>query len=562
MFLPTTREACRRLGWASLDVILVCGDAYIDSPLVGVAVIGNVLASAGFRVGLISQPRVDADVDIARLGVPELFWGVTGGAVDSMVANHTAGMRPRRRDDFTAGGTNNRRPDRAVIVYANLIRRFTRPARPIVLGGIEASLRRISHYDAWNDRVRRSILFDAKADYLVYGMGEATTLALARRLAAGGDPADLPGLCHIASQPPEDCLRLPDHLEVVEDPAAFNAMYARFARHSRAPEGVGLCQRQDTRFLVQNPPAPPMTPAELDAVHALDYRRAVHPADLARGPVRALDTIAFSLVSHRGCFGGCAFCAIGAHQGRTVVSRTIASLADEARRLARHPNFRGTIADVGGPTANMYAMGCTRDPAAGPCRRASCLYPEACPHLDRDHAAQIALLERLSAIGTIRNIFVGSGIRHDLVLADRCSGDAYLKRLVQRHTSGQLKVAPEHVVPEVLRVMGKPDAGVLEEFTARFRNAAAGGPKRFLTYYFMAAHPGCRHAHMLALKAYARRRLHLNPEQVQIFTPTPSTRATAIFHTGRDPFTGEPVFVERRLAARVAQKTAVLKGEA
>ncbi|MBW1648660.1 MAG: YgiQ family radical SAM protein [Deltaproteobacteria bacterium] len=559
MFLPTTREECRRLGWSSLDVILVSGDAYIDSPLVGVAVIGNVLAAAGFRVGLVAQPRVDAGIDIIRLGVPELFWGVTGGAVDSMVANHTAGMRPRRRDDFTAGGINNRRPDRAVIIYANLIRRFARPLRPIVLGGIEASLRRISHYDAWNDRVRRSILFDAKADYLVYGMGEATTLALARRLAAGRSAADLPGLCYIAHQAPEGFVRLPDHQAVVEDPVAFNRMFARFARHNRAPEGIGLCQRQDNRFLVQNPPAPPMTAAELDAVHDLDYRRAVHPAELARGPVRALDTIAFSLVSHRGCFGGCAFCAISAHQGCTVVSRSIASLVEEARRLAQHPDFRGTIADVGGPTANMYAMGCTRAPDAGPCRRASCLYPTVCAHLDRDHAAQVALLDRLASVDAIRNVFVASGIRHDLLLADGRSGDAYLKRLVRRHTSGQLKVAPEHVVPEVLGVMGKPGPEVLEAFTARFQKAAAGGPKRFLTYYFMAAHPGCRHGHMLALRDFARRRLRLRPEQVQVFTPTPSTRATAIFHTGHDPFTGEPVFVERRLAARVAQKAVVLK---
>jgi uncharacterized radical SAM protein YgiQ len=303
-----------------------------------------------------------------------------------------------------------------------------------------------------------------------------------------------------------------------------------------------------------------MTPAELDAVHALDYRRAVHPADLARGPVRALDTIAFSLVSHRGCFGGCAFCAICAHQGRTVVSRSSASLVEEARRIARHPRFRGTIADVGGPTANMYAMGCTRKATAPPCRRASCLYPEVCPHLDRDHAPQIALLDRLSATGAIRHVYVASGIRHDLVLADRRSGGAYLKHLVRRHTSGQLKVAPEHVVPEVLRVMGKPGPEVLEEFTARFQEAAAeSSPKKFLTYYFMAAHPSCRHEHMVALGAFARRRLHLRPEQIQIFTPTPSTRSTAIFHTGKDPFTGEPVFVERCLAARVAQKAAVLK---
>ncbi len=558
MFLPTTREEFRRLGWSELDIVLVTGDAYIDSPLVGVATIGKVLVAAGFRVGLIAQPGLDSGADITRLGVPTLFWGVTGGAVDSMVANYTAGMRRRRRDDFTAGGINDRRPDRAVIVYANLIRRHSRPARPIVLGGIEASLRRISHYDAWSDRVRRSILFDAKADYLVYGMGEATVVDLARRLAAGRSATDLNGLCYASREMPSGYVRLPDHDTVAADPSALAEMFVLFDRNSRSPQAAGLCQRQDTRYLVQNPPPPPMTTEALDAIHALEYACAVHPSERVRGPVRAIDTIAFSLVSHRGCFGGCNFCAICAHQGRTVTSRSPESLIEEARRLARHPDFHGTIADVGGPTANMYAMGCTRAGGHARCRRASCLYPSVCPHLNDDHAAQIDLLERLAALDRVRHVFVASGIRHDLVLSDGRSGDAYLNRLVRRHVSGQLKVAPEHVVPEVLRCMGKPGPDVLEAFLARFQRAAAkSGGKRFLTYYFMAAHPGCRHEHMQTLAAFAKSRLHLRPEQVQIFTAVPATRSTLMYCTGRDPATGEEIFVERNLAARVAQKAVV-----
>ena len=558
MFLPTTREECRRLGWNVLDVILVSGDAYIDSPMIGVAVIGKVLTAAGFRVGIIAQPEVTGGRDMTRLGVPELFWGVSGGSVDSMVANYTAGMRRRRQDDFTAGGGNDRRPDRAVIVYANLIRRHSPMARPIVLGGIEASLRRISHYDAWNDRVRRSILFDAKADYLLYGMAEATTVALARCLAAGRRPTDLPGLCFISREKPATHQELPPHADVIHDPAALIEMFNTFRRCARSGGNPGVCQRQDTRYLVCNPPRSAPTTNALDAVHDLDFELDAHPAELARGPVRALDTIRFSLASHRGCFGGCAFCAISAHQGQVVTSRSPASLAAEARRLARHPGFRGVITDVGGPTANMYAMGCTRTAGGAGCPRQSCLYPEVCPHLATDHAPQLALLDRLRTLDGVRHVFVASGLRHDLVLADHCSGRAYLHQLVRHHVSGQLKVAPEHVVPEVLRCMGKPGPQVLEDFVSRFQDAARTGARRcFLTYYFMAAHPGCRHADMLALKRFASRRLHLRPEQVQIFTPTPGTRATLMYATGRDPNSGEPLFVERRLGARTAQKSVV-----
>jgi uncharacterized radical SAM protein YgiQ len=321
----------------------------------------------------------------------------------------------------------------------------------------------------------------------------------------------------------------------------------------------GLCQLQDTRYLVCNPPPPPPSGADLDAIHDLDFEVDAHPGEQARGPVRALDTIRFSLASHRGCFGGCAFCAIAVHQGPVIVSRSAASLEAEARRLSRHAGFRGILSDVGGPTANMYAMGCGRPGQAGACRRTSCLYPRVCPHLKTDHGPQLALLERLGGLPAIRRVFVASGLRHDLVLADRRNGSAYLRRLVAQHVSGQLKIAPEHVVPEVLQCMRKPAPEVLEAFLERFlETAPARAGRCFLTYYFMAAHPGCRQQDMQALRRFASRRLRSRPEQVQIFTPTPGTRATLIYATGQDPDSGAPVFVERGLKARVAQKTILL----
>ncbi len=560
MFLPTNREECLRLGWHALDVVLVTGDAYIDSPLMGVAVIGKVLVAEGLRVGVIAQPSIGDGRDIMRLGEPELFWGVSAGAVDSMVANYTAGMRKRRHDDYTAGGINDRRPDRAVIVYTNLIRRWSSRQRPIVLGGIEASLRRVSHYDAWSDRVRRSILFDARADYLVYGMGEATVVALARALAAGRSPAGIAGICYISHTRPEGFDTLPSHQEVAGDPSALLRAFKRFWRNATPGSGKGLCQLQDTRYLVCNPPPLPLDAADLDALHEMDFECAAHPSELACGPVKALDTIRFSLVSHRGCFGGCAFCAIALHQGPVIVSRSPASLEAEARRLARHADFRGILSDVGGPTANMYAMGCTRPDPGRICRRTSCLYPQVCRHLNTDHGPQAALLDRLRAVDKMRHVFVASGLRHDLVLADRRNGEAYLRQVVNHHASGQLKIAPEHVVPQVLRCMGKPPVEALERFVALFGQTAAARARRcFLTYYFMAAHPGCRHQDMQALQHYARHGLRLRPEQVQIFTPTPGTRATLMYATGLDPDSGEPLFVERQLKARVAQKS-VLTG--
>lgn len=565
-FVPTTPAEVRQLGWSALDVIIVTGDTYIDAPQIGAAVIARVLMAAGFRVGIIAQPDVSDGRDITRLGEPVLFWGVTGGSVDSMVANFTASGRRRKSDDLTPGGQNTRRPDRAVLVYSHLIRRHFKQTRPIVLGGIEASLRRISHYDAWSDGVRRAILFDAKADFLLYGMADETVVALARRLQQGQSPHTLRGLCYIAQELPDpDEARwkgsdvvLPDHAAVRDDKQAFARMFAQFYENADPWRGRRLIQRQDTRFLVQNPPPPPPSPEVLDTVHELPYSRSVHPYYAADGPVAALETIRFSLTTHRGCFGECRFCAIAAHQGRQVVSRSPASILREAQAFTRHPDFKGIIADVGGPTANMYAMQCPVVAGRGGCTDKGCLFPRPCKTLAPDHRPQIALLDALRRLPGVRKVFVASGLRYDLILADRKHGEAYLETLLRHHVSGQLKIAPEHCDDRVLQRMGKPGRDRLEAFIDLFERVNRRLPKRcFLTYYFMAAYPGCGETQMRALGRFTREKLKLRPEQVQIFTPTPSTYATVMYYTGMDPFSGEPLFVEKGVRGKVSQKELV-----
>jgi len=377
MFLPTTLEEADSLGWKTLDIILITGDAYIDSPFMGVSVIGKVLVDAGYRVGLIAQPDTQDATDIRRLGEPELFWGVSSGAMDSMIANYTATQKRRKSDDLTAGGKNDRRPDRAVIAYANLIRKYFKNTRPIVLGGVEASLRRISHYDYWSDKVRRSVLFDARADVLVYGMGEKAVLELAKRLREKQPVQGIRGTCTISSDIPEGYLELPSHEDVAEDIRKFEAMFRISYENNDPISARGLVQKQDTRYVVHHPPAQPLEPEELDRIHELDYEREAHPFEKARGVVRALDTIRFSLVTHRGCYGGCHFCAISMHQGLEVVSRSMASIVREAVAFKKHPKFKGIISDVGGPTANMYGFECRRKKRSGACRDRNCMTPKA-----------------------------------------------------------------------------------------------------------------------------------------------------------------------------------------
>ncbi len=497
MFLPTTLRECADLGWHQLDVILVSGDSYIDTPFSGTAVIGKVLVSAGYRVGVIAQPDIQSAEDITRLGEPVLFWGVTAGVVDSMVANYTATRKKRRSDDNTPGGINNRRPDRATIAYTNLIRRFYKNTRPIVLGGIEASLRRVAHYDFWSDRVRGSILLDAKADLLFYGMAEKGIVELANCLRDGQDIHDIRGLCYLDRQARSGYLELPAYETVAGDKNAFIEMFHTFYRNNNPLTAHGLIQRHGDRYLIQNPPALTPTQNELDSVYRLDFERAQHPYYERQGRVKSLETIQFSIQTHRGCYGECNFCAIAVHEGRTVSWRSPDSIVAEAERLAAMPDFKGIIQDAGGPTANMYGFECAKKLKSGVCIKKRCLYPEICNQMKVDHSQQIELLRRLRQV-----------------------------------------------------------KGMFEQMSAE-----AGKPQ-FLTYYLIAAHPGCSEEDMRRLRTFTSQKLNIHPEQVQVFTPTPSTYSSLMYYTEMDPFTGEKLFVEKESGRKERQKRIVVDKEA
>ncbi|HDS05414.1 MAG TPA: YgiQ family radical SAM protein, partial [Deltaproteobacteria bacterium] len=524
MFLPTTYKELKKLGWEQPGIILVTGDAFIDSPHIGVAVIGRVLADAGFRVGIIAQPDLKTDKDIRRMGEPKLFWGITGGCMDSMVANYTATKKKRHGDDLTPGGNNSRRPDRAVISYANLIRQYFKNTKPIVLGGVEASLRRVAHYDYWSDSVRRAILFDARADILAYGMAEKSILEIAHKLKSGQNIDDILGTCVISAESPSGYLELPSYEKSAADKKSFIKMFDVFYANNDPLTAKGLYQKHGNRYLVHHPPQPHLTPDEVDKIYALDFTREVHPYYLKQGKVRAMDTIKFSLTTHRGCYGECNFCSIGLHEGRKIISRHEAFILEEAKKIAARKDFKGYIIDVGGATANMYGIDCSRKDTKGACPDKRCLTPEVCVSLKTDHARQIRLLKNLRKIPGVKKVFVASGLRHDLVLADKKSGVSYMRELCRHHISGQLKIAPEHVAPSVLKLMGKPPAQKLSDFKRLFEKLnEEAGKKQFLTYYFIAAHPGCGEEDMRELKSFAGRELKIKPEQVQIFTPLPST---------------------------------------
>lgn len=512
----------------------------------------------GFRVGMIAQPDVGSGEDITRLGRPELFWSVSAGCVDSMVANYTPTRKFRKDDDFTPGGVNDRRPDRACIAYTNLIKRYAKGA-PVVLAGIEASLRRVAHYDFWSDSVRRSVLFDSKADAIVYGMGELTNLELAQRMRDGVDWRGIRGICVASKEAPDDYLRMPSYEEVSrrDDRRGFMEAFSILRRNSDPVTARGLFQPHGDRVLVQNPPRRCLTAEELDAAYGSDFENAVHPYYARMGHVRAMDTVRNSVTTHRGCYGDCSFCAISAHQGTTVVSRSEGSILDEVRRMAASPGFDGVIRDVGGPTANMYGIECAKKPAVGRCEDRRCLGGRPCPRLPIDHSRQIRLLEGISSVEGVRRVYVASGIRHDMVVADGPHGREYLGRIVGEHTSGQLKVAPEHVCDDVLRLMGKPGRDSLVEFKGMFdREREEAGLDEYLTYYLMAGHPGCTESHMEELSRFCSEVLRTRPEQVQVFTPTPSTYSTAMWWCGCDE-RGRPVRVERSIQGRQRQKEAV-----
>lgn len=555
MFIPATRQETDSLGWDRLDVVLITGDAYIDSPFIGVAVIGKVLINAGYRVGIIAQPDIRTEKDIKRFGEPELFWGITGGSIDSLVANYTASKKKRKQDDFTPGGINNKRPDRAVIAYTNLVRRFFKNTKPIVIGGIEASLRRIAHYDFWSDQIRRSILLDAKADILVYGMGEKTILELSKHLKNKQNHEHIKGISYISQTPRPDYLKLPDFDLVSRDKAAFSEMFTMFYNNCDPITGKGLYQQYGNRYIIQNPPNDYLTRNELDAVYNMDFQRDLHPSHRKEGLVRALETIRFSITTHRGCYGECNFCAISIHQGRTVRWRSEESIIKEAVQLTRHHDFHGNIADVGGPTANMYGFECKKKITSGACKDKRCLFPDICPSLRPDHRKLIQLLRKIKKVNGIKNVFIASGPRYDLVLSDRTWGTRYLEEIVRFHVSGQLKIAPEHSENHILKLMGKPDHQSLVKFKDLFfRFSKLAGKNQFLTYYFIAAHPGCHERDMHSLRKYASEKLKIHPEQIQIFTPSPSTYSTLMYYTQQNPFSNQKLFVEKNTERKMKQK--------
>jgi len=554
-FLPTTKDELKQLGWDQLDIVLISGDSYIDSPFIGITVIGRYLINNGFRVGIIAQPDLSSEQDITRLGEPKLFWGISGGAVDSMVANYTASKRKRRSDDFTPGGINNRRPDRAVIVYSNLIRKYFKNTKPIVLGGIEASLRRVAHYDYWSDKIRKSILFDAKADALVYGMGEKTILQLAKAFKHNSNWQKTDGICYISNDLPEGYLELPSFDEVQHSKSKFTAMFHTFYKNNDPLTAKGLYQKSDTRYLIQNPPASYLSQREMDGVYETEFALEQHPYYQKLGDVKALDTIRFSLTTHRGCYGECNFCAIAVHQGQTVRWRSEKSVIKEAKRFNSHTKFKGIIGDAGGPTANMYGFECDKKIAKGCCEDKRCVSPTPCPLMKPDHSQQMSLLKKLADVEGVKKVFIASGIRYDLIIEDKQFGRKYLKQLVNEHTSGQLKVAPEHTDDAVLKLMGKPGTASLSQFNAMFSDAVShSGKDQFLTYYLIAAHPGCTEDEMRHLKSYTSKHLRINPEQVQIFTPLPSTYSALMYYTERDSFTGKSVFVEKDINRKKTQK--------
>jgi len=560
MFLPTTKAEMKKMNWDKLDIILVTGDTYIDSSYIGAAVIGRVLEDAGYKVGIIAQPEVNSEIDITRLGEPKLFWGVTAGSLDSMVANYTALKKRRKKDDFTPGGKNIKRPDRATIVYCNLIKKYFKKTAFIVLGGIEASLRRIAHYDYWDNKIRRSILVDAKADILVYGMGEKSVLELAEKIKKGEDFKQIKGICFLSPQPREKYLLLSSYQEVKQDKEKFISMFHTFYQNNDALIAKGLSQQQDTRCLIQNPPVYPLNQKEIDKIYDLPYTNEVHPFYQKDGKVKAMDTIKFSINTHRGCYGECNFCSITVHQGKVIQGRSEKSILKEAVRLTKLKDFKGYILDVGGPTANMYNIECHKKLKHGSCPDKRCLYLNICSNLNINHKKQLEILRKIRRIKGIKKVFVASGIRYDMILNDQKYGDKYLRELIKYHISGQLKIAPEHTEDNVLKKMGKPGKKYLKIFKDKFFQInKEQGKKQYLTYYLIAAHPGCREEDMHKLKKYTSSELKLNPEQVQIFTPLPSTYSTLMYYTEKDPFTGEPIFVEKNLKKKNRQKEIMIR---
>ncbi len=558
-FLPTCKKEMKERGWNQCDVILVSGDAYIDSPFIGVAVVGRILEALGFKVGIIGQPDIKSE-DIKRLGEPKLYWGVSGGSIDSMVSNYTATKKFRNSDDYTPGGKNDKRPDRATLVYTNLIRRHFKNTVPIVLGGIEASLRRVTHYDFWTNKLRKPILFDAKADYLIYGMGEMAIREFTLALANNEDPKKVRGVCYILKEPVEEYIQLPSHQECLDDKEKYIDLFDYFYKNNDPINAKGLCQKVDRRYAIQNPPCDYLNEKEMDEIASYHYERDLHPYHKPEGKVKCLETIKFSIQTHHGCWGECNFCAIGVHQGRTIRTRSEKNILQEAKDFTKMRDFKGIISDVGGPTANMYGYECNKKLKKGTCDTIRCVdFHRLCKVMKVDHSRHLKLLRDIKKVPGVKKAFVASGLRYDFIPADKKYGYEYLKELVNHHISGQMKVAPEHTSDRVLKLMGKPGKQSLIEFKKMYDKLnKEAGKKQFLTYYLIAAHPGCEEKDMYELKQFTSHELKMNPEQAQIFTPTPGTYSSVMYYTEMDPVTREKIYVEKHKDKKEKQKSIVL----
>jgi len=562
-FLPTTRAEMDARGWKQCDVILISGDAYIDSPFIGVAMVGRMLERMGYKVGMIGQPDIKSDVDIKRLGEPRLYWGVSGGSVDSMVSNYTATKKFRNSDDYTPGGKNNKRPDRALSVYCNLIRQHFKNTVPIVLGGIEASLRRVSHYDYWSNKLKKPILFDSKADILIYGMGEIAIEQVTKALAEGRDYRDIRGVCYISKEPNYEYIQLPSHKDCLDDKEKYIDLFDDFYDHNDPISARGLCQPVDSRYLIQNPPCDYLNEDEMDENSNLPFTRELHPYYAKDGKVKCLETIKFSIMTHHGCWGECNFCAIGVHQGRTIRTRSEKNILAEAKDFNQYKDYKGIISDVGGPTANMYGYECNKKLKLGTCDHQRCVdATHLCSAMKPDHGRNINLLRQVRKVEGVRKAFVASGVRYDLITEDKKHGYSYLREMVQHHISGQMKVAPEHTEQHVLELMGKPGKQTLVDFKKLYDKLNKEmGKKQFLTYYLIAAHPGCTEKDMHSLKDFTTNELQMNPEQAQVFTPTPSTYSAVMYYTEMDPKTRKKIFVEKDTKRKEKQKAIVVAKE-
>lgn len=552
-FLPVTPEEMKARGWDRPDFVYVTGDAYVDHPSFGLAIISRVLEAAGYRVAMLPQPDWHTCEDFKRFGRPNIGFLVTAGVIDSMVNHYTSAKKKRSEDAYSPGGKAGHRPDRATIVYCNRIREAYGDV-PIGIGGVEASLRRFAHYDYWDDRVRNSVLVDSGADILMFGMGERSILKVAERMRMGGDFSDvrIPGTCVMAADVPEGFIEIEPQEIIAKDKAAYARAFKSQYDQQDPVRGKPIAQKHGRKFLLQNVPDMPLSQAELDKTYALNYMRAWHPMYDKDGGIPALGEVKFSIASVRGCFGACNFCALTFHQGRIVTARSKESIVAEGKLLTKDKDFKGYIHDVGGPTANFRTPACKKQLTKGTCQHRQCLFPTPCKNMEADHREYIDILRSLRQLEGVKKVFVRSGVRFDYMLADRDSN--FLRELVRYHVSGQLKVAPEHVSPNVLKYMGKPDTRVYDKFVEKYKHEnEKAGLKQYLVPYFMSSHPGCTLDDAILLAEYMKR-TGQHPDQVQDFYPTPGTLSTAMFFTGIDPRDMSPVYVPRDPEEKAMQR--------